>query len=206
MPTPSDQEPDDLALIEAVRAGGRDAMGLLLTRYQSRVYGLCYRMVGHRERAADLAQDCLVKVIQNLDKFDGRAQFGTWVYRIAANVCISHLRAEKLRRHASLEAPAGGRAARAEGDETRMGAHLEQRREPGAGPRVQATEDRSRLLDALATLDGEQRAILVLRDSRGLDYDQIAEVLGVPTGTVKSRLFRARAALRAAIEKSDEEG
>jgi RNA polymerase sigma-70 factor (ECF subfamily) len=195
---PTDPEPDDLALIGAVRVGDRDALGTLLSRYQSKVYGLCYRIVGHRERAADLAQDSLVKVIQNLDRFDGRAQFGTWVYRIATNVCISHLRAQKLRKHASLEAPA--RSTR-DTDETRMGANLEQRREPAVAPRVQAAEDRSRLFDALATLDGEQRAILVLRDSRGLDYDQIAEVLGVPTGTVKSRLFRARAALRAAVEK-----
>jgi len=193
----------DLALVNAARSGDREAMATLLTRYQAKIFGLCFRMVRHREKAADLAQDSLVKLIQNLGRFDGRAQFGTWAYRIATNVCISHLRAEKLRRHPSLDAPRkGGKSPNT--DETRIGSSLEQRREPGAGGRVEGDEDRQRLLEALDRLDEEQRAILLLRDNRGLDYDQIAEVLGVPTGTVKSRLFRARSALREAIENQDE--
>lgn len=192
----------DLALVKAARSGDREAMAELLTRYQSKLYGLCFRMVHHREKAADLAQDALVKLIQNLDRFDGRAQFGTWAYRITTNVCISHLRAEKLRKHPSLDAPRkSGR--RGDADETRIGSLMEQRREPVAAGRVEGDEDRRMLLEALDRLDEDQRAILLLRDSRGLDYDQIAEVLGVPTGTVKSRLFRARTALREAIENDE---
>lgn len=197
VPDPAAAEAD-LALVKAARAGDRDAINALLARYQARIYGLCFRMVNRRDKAEDLAQDALVKLIQNLDRFDGRAQFGTWAYRITMNVCISHLRAERLRRHPSLDAPRKGLAGRP--DENRIAGAIEQRREPAAILGVQGAEDRQRLLQALDRLDDEQRAILLLRDSRGLDYDQIAEVLGVPTGTVKSRLFRARQALRDAME------
>ncbi len=193
----------DLALVRAARSGDRQAMSTLLTRYQSKVYGLCYRMVNHREKAADLAQDALVKLIQNLDRFDGRAQFGTWAYRIATNICISFLRSERLRRHPSLDTPHKAHR-RGDANEARIAASMEQRREPGAIGRVEGDEERQRVLEALERLEEDQRAILVLRDCRGLDYDQIAEVLGVPTGTVKSRLFRARAALREAIDQTDE--
>lgn len=202
VPDPAAAEAD-LALVKAARAGDRDALTSLLTRYQAKIYGLCHRMVNHRDKATDLAQDALVKIMENLDRFDGRAQFGTWAYRIAMNICISYLRADRLRRHPSLDAPRKGPIT-GRPDETRIAGAVEQRREPATPSGVEGAEDRQRLLDALDRLDEEQRAILLLRDSRGLDYDQIAEVLGVPTGTVKSRLFRARLALRNAMEPHDE--
>jgi RNA polymerase sigma-70 factor (ECF subfamily) len=194
--SPNPAEPEDQELVESARRNDPGAVGTLLTRHQSRIYGLCYRIVHNRDLAADLAQDAMVKLIQGLDSYDGRALFTTWMTRIVINLCLSKLRSEKLRRHASLDATLADRADR----ETSLSRTIEQSREPEGHERVQSEEERREILAALLVLDPEQRAILVLRDQRGLDYDLIGEVLGINVGTVKSRLFRARAALREAAE------
>ena len=185
------EDADDPALVAAIRTGDQKAWTTLLTRYQNRLYTVCYRMVRDREAAFDLTQEALGKVIQGMPRFDGRAKLSTWMIRITMNVCLSHLRSEKLRRHASLNAPVG-----------RQGEPMEfsNEWEPNAPSRVESDDDRRRVLAGLDMLEPEQRAILVLRDCRDLDYDQIADVLDLPVGTVKSRLFRARAALREAVE------
>jgi RNA polymerase sigma-70 factor (ECF subfamily) len=184
----------ELQLIEAYRAGDPEALAELLVAYQRRVYGVCYRMVRNPEAAADLTQDSLIKVMEGLDSYDGRAAFSTWVIRVTMNCCLSHLRKERLRRHGSLDQP------------TAEGAlppsfHLPSEAELSGLRRVEQAEMRSVLLRALASLEPHMRAVLVLRDLQGLEYQQIGQVLGVPVGTVKSRLFRARAALRAAAEE-----
>jgi RNA polymerase sigma-70 factor (ECF subfamily) len=188
----------ELALVKAIQRGQTQAWSTLLTRYQDRLFGVCYRMVGDREMAADLTQDSMVKIIEGLSTYDGRSKLSTWMIRVTMNVCLSKMRSEKLRRHASLDAPEKG-----VGREGRSGAdRLEdsREREPDPGSGVERDELRRMMAAALLRIAPEQRAILVLRDSRDLDYDQIAEVLNIPVGTVKSRLFRARAALREAIE------
>lgn len=196
----------DRALVKQIRAegtAGRAAWGELLQRYQDRLFRVCLRMAGDRETAADLTQDAFVKVIQGLDSWDGRSRLSTWIFRVTMNVCLSHLRAAKVRRHRSLDAPikspfVGTKSL--QGPITTLGGQAASR-EPGAEEGVQQQEQRARLLGALADLDPEQRAIIVLRDVQGLDYDQIAAALGVAVGTVKSRLFRSRVALRGLIEK-----
>lgn len=204
---PSESDIEDLRLIALVRAGGAGggasspAWSQLLRRYQDRLFGVCLRMLGPsaraRQTAADLTQDAMVKIIQGLPSYDGSAKFSTWAIRVTMNVCLSHLRGAKLRQHASLD---GSQSQHSESD--RHAEHPHAAREPNAASGVLPDEDRGQVAQALATLDPEQRAILVLRDVRGLDYDQIAHVLGVAVGTVKSRLFRARAALREALEAS----
>jgi RNA polymerase sigma-70 factor (ECF subfamily) len=189
----------ELALVRAIQRGQTQAWSALLTRYQDRLFGVCYRMVGDRDMAADLTQDSMVKIIEGLSTYDGRSKLSTWMIRVTMNVCLSKMRSEKLRRHASLDAPerpGSGREARSAGD------RLEdfRERELAGGSGVERDELRRVVAGALLRIAPEQRAILVLRDARDLDYDQIAEVLDIPVGTVKSRLFRARAALREAIE------
>lgn len=176
-------------------------MGELLHGFQRRVHAVCYRMIPEPETAADLTQDTLVKVLQGLDRYDGRAALSTWVIRIAMNCCLSHLRKARLRKHESLEA---GFPDDDEGG-TNRGRRLASG-EPGGPERVERTEEEARLSRALADLDPEARALLILRDLQDLEYGQIAEVLGVPMGTVKSRLFRARAALRRRIEQFEQGG
>ncbi len=190
----------DPALVAAIRRKTPGSWQELIIRYQDRLYSVCLKYVGNRGLAEDLTQDAFVKVIQGLDSYDGRAQLSTWMIRITMNVCISKLRSEKLRRHASLDA--GDDRSETPGRGTSWGGNLQQHREPGTGEGVSQHEERSELLEALSNLDDQQRAILILRDSRGLDYDQIAEVLGIAVGTVKSRLFRARTALREEIERA----
>lgn len=185
------------------RVGDPEAIGELLQSYQRRIYSVCYRMLGHAEEAADLTQDTLVKVIEGLESYNGRSKLSTWIIRIAMNCCLSHLRKQKIRKHRSLDDLGGTRGDRS-GD-VNLGNLLEGG-EPAASDRVEQHETQACLLVALNSLDPESSSLLVLRDLNGLDYLQISEVLEVPVGTVKSRLFRARAALRAAAEIEMERG
>lgn len=195
----------DQADIEAIRAGGSHSgradsppWSALLTRYQDRLFGVCLRMIGTgpaaRQTASDLCQDAMVKLIHGLDSYDGSAKFSTWAIRVTMNVCLSHLRSQKLRKHASLDGPAIA------GSSENVRSFDPPSREPNSDLRVQQNEVGHQMASALGRLEPDQRSILVLRDVRGLDYAQIAQVLGVAEGTVKSRLFRARLALRQILE------
>lgn len=178
-------------LVEAHRGGDPEALAELLGAYQRRIYAICYRMIRDDQTARDLTQDVLVKVIENLERYNGRARLSTWVIRIAMNACLSHLRRQRLRRHGSLEGPSGDPEGRAGEDPATEG-------EPSPLRSVEQAEMLQILLRALDALAPELRALLVLRDLQGLDYQRIGQVLEIPVGTVKSRLFRARAALRQA--------
>ncbi len=183
----------ELQLVEAHRRGEIEATAELLGAYQRRIYAVCYRMVRNPDDADDLTQDALVKVLEGLDTYHGRSQLSTWIIRVTMNCCLSHLRKQKLRRHASLdELGSAGEPARALGP-------VQGELSPLA--RVEQAERQALLLRLLRGLDPQMRAVLVLRDMQDLDYAQIGEVMEVPVGTVKSRLFRARAALRAAAEQ-----
>jgi len=220
--TPGSPESDarELTLVKAIQSAGSDpaagesraAWAELLSRYQDRLFGVCMRMVSDREMAADLTQDAMVKIIEGLASYDGRAKLSTWMIRVTMNVCLSKLRSEKLRRHASLEGmgegPEGrrGPGGREGFADVRLGTTGAEGGELGPEQSVSRNEGRRRVAEALSMLPAEQRSLLVLRDCRGLDYDQIAEILDVPVGTVKSRLFRARAALRELMEAQDRTG
>ena len=202
---PSDEgDQIDRALVAEIRGAGigsRDAWGGLLTRYQDRLFAICLRMVSNRDVASDLTQDAFVKVLQGLDSWDGRSKLSTWIIRVTMNVCLSHLRAAKLRKTASLNDDFSPSLVRGmEGASSTLTRSPLSDREPGPDEGVQSQDQRRRVLSALASLDPDQRAIIVLRDVQGLDYDQIAAALSVATGTVKSRLFRARLALRELLE------
>ena len=181
--------------MDAIRAGDSDAWSELLTSYQDRLYAVCYRMVNDREMAADLTHDAMVKVIEGLDKYDGRSKLSTWIIRITMNVCLSKLRSEKYRRHASLDAIA---AANPGGDPASLS---REKVEPVGLSGVQLREQHQFLSQALAAVEPDHRAILILRDMQGLDYDHIALALDIRLGTVKSRIFRARASLRQTFEE-----
>jgi RNA polymerase sigma-70 factor (ECF subfamily) len=192
-----------MQLVEAYRRGDAGALGELIRAYQRRVYAICCRMVRHPADAADLAQDALVRVIEGLPGYDGRAALSTWIIRVTMNCCISHLRRQKPRRHQSLdELPPDAPIRAARGFEP--GGRPGREHPPEAG--VEREELRAILLEALRQLDPAMRAVLVLRDLQNLDYREIGEVLDIPAGTVKSRLFRARAALRAEAERRQGRG
>lgn len=199
----TDDDAFDLALITAHKAGDPTALAELLTKYQDRLYAVCLRMIGNPDQAADLLQDTMVRIIAGLNSFDARSKLSTWMIRVAMNACLTELRRRKLRKHASLDAPTGDGSDNPSdsGAKGSIAASLSDPGELSPLERVVHEDDRKRLFRALSGLDPEQRAILILRDAQGLDYRRIAEVLEIPEGTVKSRLFRSRFALRQEMER-----
>ncbi len=183
-------------MLAAAVAGDRHALGELLEWHQPRIYAVCLRMCGNAERARDLTQDSLVRVIHGLPEFAGRSRVLTWMLRVAMNVCLTDRRRQRLRLTASLDESAG--------PETPPASARVAGREPDVVQGVQLTEERRRLAQALDRLEPEERSLLLLRDGQDIDYADIAEILGVPLGTLKSRLFRARQALRREMESLEE--
>jgi RNA polymerase sigma-70 factor, ECF subfamily len=180
---------DDRRLIAAALAGNTAAFGDLVCRYQDRLYNAVLRLVDHGEDAADVVQDTFVNAFQALRSFKGDSELYTWLYRIAFNSAISQKR--KKRPVASLDAARGLDPSIDPIDTspgTRPGEALEQR------------EDEAGLYAALARLSTEHRDVLVLKDLDGQRYEDIALVLEVPIGTVRSRLHRARMELRQLLD------
>ncbi len=171
------------------------ALGDLLSLYQKRLFNTALRMLGNRDDAAEVTQDAMLKVVEHIHEFKGQAKISTWMTRIVMNLSVSQLRKRRLRLTTSLDAPiTSGNNGRH--DAPPLGAALHERGEPDPASRVQQRELHALLQTALGRLDEEFRSVLVLRDIDELDYQAIAHVLDVPVGTVKSRLFRARLALR----------
>ncbi len=206
--TPKDRQADavsfadarDLALLSAHRAGDPTALAELLESYQGRLFSVCLRMVNSPDTAADLTQEAMVKIIQGIDAFAGRSKLSTWMIRVTMNVCLTHRRRMRLRNHVSIDLPPAG-FSRDEAGSTTIASSLICENEPDARGSLESRESRQRLYRAMDALEPHQRAILILRDVQDLDYRQIAEILEIPQGTVKSRLFRARTALRNQIER-----
>jgi len=179
---------------------GRAALGDLLEHYQHRLYNTVLRMVGSRDDAEELTQDVMVKVITHIQTYDGRAALSTWMTSIAMNLSISHLRKRRLRRMPSIDAPSTG-----SNHDDGLGTlrdRLPDSAELSPDQCVEQGAMTQHLHHAIARLDADFRAVLVLRDINEMDYAQIADALDVPVGTVKSRLFRARVALRQVMSES----
>ncbi|MUH51598.1 MAG: sigma-70 family RNA polymerase sigma factor [Actinobacteria bacterium] len=172
--------PDDISLVAAARGGDRASLDALLRRHYDRVYAVCRRVTGNDADAADAAQESMIAIVRGLPRFDGRSSFSTWAYRIATNASLDELRRRNRRPLVGLNDREGHRAELAD---------------PDAGKRTEALGDRLALDVALAELSDEFRLPVVLRDVGDLDYADIAEVLDIPIGTVKSRIARGRAAL-----------
>ncbi|MFM2070219.1 MAG: hypothetical protein RLZZ623_482 [Actinomycetota bacterium] len=177
---------DDDTLIRAALDGDRAAMDRLLRNHYDRMYAVCRRITGNDADAADATQEALISVVRNLAKFDGRSSVSTWVYRIATNASLDELR-RRRRRPLAVVDDHGTRDGRDGRDSPMV--------DPDAGPRVEAITDRLELDRALAALPEDFRIPVVLRDVGDLDYAEIADTLGIPVGTVKSRIARGRAAL-----------
>ena len=195
----------DRALLAAHRAGDATALPELLESYQDRLFSVCMRMVNCPERAADLTQESMVKIIMGVDAFAGRSKLSTWIFRVTMNVCLTHRRRQRLRNHLSIDLPASRANGGDEGGAS-IAANLTDTGERSCEETIEARESRRRLYKSMDRLEPDARAILILRDVQELDYKQIAEILEVPQGTVKSRLFRARAALRDQIERLGSSG
>jgi RNA polymerase sigma factor (sigma-70 family) len=173
----------DLKLIRRCKRGDEEAFAQILERYRVPIYNLCYRMTRHPEDSRDLAQEIFIKVFSLLDRFDEEYAFSSWLFRIATNHCIDHLRRNRLR-FLSLERDGGF-----DDEEAEM-------QIPDSGPtpevKLQRREAVERLEEVIADLPPHYRVITLLRHDQELSYEEIAEVLDLPLGTVKARIHRAR--------------
>lgn len=172
---------DDAALVAAAQTGDRAALDQLLRRHYDKIFAVCRRVTGNASDADDACQEALIKITRSLPRFDGRSSFGTWAYRIATNASLDELR--KRKRRPSLH------SVRNDDDQTPDIV------DPRAAKQVEAVSDRMALDEALAELSDDFRTAVILRDVADLDYGEIAEVLDVPIGTVKSRIARGRSTM-----------
>jgi RNA polymerase sigma-70 factor (ECF subfamily) len=181
--SPGGSEPLEAELVARAQGGNLFAFEELVRRHQRRVYAVALRIVRRHDLADDVVQEAFVRAHQNLARFDGARPFGPWICRIAANQAVNRLRSPVAREQPLPEGHAETPAA-------------------SPDPLTGVLEDEARrVLDAaLGELPAEQRAVFVLRTVEELSYKEIAETLGIPEGSVMSRLFRARERLRAALQ------
>ena len=183
---------EDASLVEKARRGDMKAFGALVAKYHERVLNVVHRMCGRWADAEELAQETFLKAMERLAQFRGSSGFYTWLFRIAVNLSASHRRRSGRLGFRSL---AGGEEADGSlADSLTSG--LAQRRAPPPPDAAGDAETGERVLRALDELDDEFRMVIVLRDIEEMDYGQIARVLELPPGTVKSRLHRARLVLK----------
>lgn len=182
---------DDAALVGRCIGGDERAFRELLTRYQARVYSLAYRMLRVREDAEDITQETFVRMFRAARRYDPERPFSSWLFTIASRLCIDHIRRRRLPTVSMFQRESGS--------------HEEWTLElPDPGPRPeeqaeQAEEDR-RMRALVDRLPEHYRIVVMLRHQEDLSYEEIAEALDLPLGTVKARIHRARALLRGLIE------
>lgn len=189
---------EDAALIQSIRNGRTEAYGKLVQKYQDRVFNTCWRICGHLEDARDLTQEAFLKCFEHLPGFRHQCAFYTWIFRVAVNLALSHRRNLKRRDTVSLEEGFDWTYSQAGSLARRVHSPVEHSPSDVAS----RAELHGRVIRALQALDDDHRAVVVLRDVEGFDYREIAEILEIPAGTVKSRLHRARESVAQALRST----
>lgn len=188
------QEADaDVTIVRKVQAGDVAAFDKLIAKYRERVYGIVYNLTANREDAADLTQEAFIKAFQSIHRFGGQSSFFTWLYRIAVNSTLSHLRKARLRSFFSLERidsdePVSKEIITALTDKT------------GADRDAFVRELQEKLNDAMLKLSIKHRTVVTLFEIDGLSHQEIAEVMNCSVGTVRSRLHYAKQLLQAELQ------
>lgn len=188
-----DDRDADLALLKAVKAGDATAYRGIVEKYQNRVYSMLFGMVRNREDARDLTQDAFVKAYNNLDNFRIESSFYTWLYRIAMNLAIDFIRKRQRQGNTSFEESI---AAREDGGDIADIHHIEDPRRSLERKRLN-----QKIMDAMEELPEDQREAILLRELEGLSYKEISDIMGIPEGTVMSRLFYARKKLQKSLSE-----
>ena len=188
---------NDAVLIEQYRNGDSAAMEQLVLKYQNRIYNVILKICADPDDAAELTQETFVKVIENLDKFEGRSGFYTWAFRIAVNLTLNYCQRNSKLAFRSLDAEQ-------QQDDSQVKQvlkdFLSDDSSPDPAAEVQSKELYRIAARTLMGLDETHRAVIVLRDIEGMSYARIAEVLDIELGTVRSRLSRARSKMRDILE------
>jgi RNA polymerase sigma-70 factor (ECF subfamily) len=187
---------EDIEFVLLCQKGDTDAFEVLVERHQKKMLNIAYRMMGDYDEACDVTQEAFLAAYKAIKKFKADAKFSTWLYRIVVN--YSKNRWEKLRRIAQRESVSiddsgemriEGALCQSSANDTNPGAQMEKR------------EREAQVQKCITSLDEEYREVLVLRDIQGLSYEEIKDILKIPDGTVKSRLSRARNALKDCLVK-----
>ena len=190
---------DDTELVNQYQQGDSEAMERLILRYQNRIYNVILKICADPDDAAELTQETFVKVIENIHKFEGRSRFYTWAFRVAVNLTLNYCQRNAKLTLSSLDAE------RDQYNSQQMQVlkeFLSDDNSPDPETVAQNKELCELAIQALMNLDEAQRAVVVLRDIEGMNYAQIADVLKIELGTVRSRLSRARGRLRKILEAS----
>jgi RNA polymerase sigma-70 factor (ECF subfamily) len=185
---------DDLDLLERLRAGDERASEALVRRHCGRMLAVARRFLGNEDDSADAVQDAFLAAFRSLDRFAGNSTLGTWLHRIVVNVCLMKLRSRSRRREVRIEdlLPTF--------DKTGHHSHPVRPWEDHALARLTQAETRAQVRARIDKLSAPYREVLLLRDIEGLDTDETAQQLGTTPGAVKTRLHRARQALRTLLE------
>lgn len=186
-----------MTLVEKAQSGDSNAFGELIMRHERFVYNVVYRMLPNKEDAEDISQEVFIKAYKYIGKFDGKASFSTWIYKIAVNTCIDEIRKRKGKETISMNNEI-------EGEE---GAFVKEFADSGISveEEVIAKEGFAAIKNAIDNLSEEHKTVITLRDLEGLSYTEIAEITDSSMGTVKSRLARGRKALKDIIAKDREQ-
>jgi len=192
---------DDTVLVEKCREGSSSAMETLIIKYQNRIYNVILKICGNPDDAVELTQDTFVKVIQNIDKFQGKSSFYTWAFRIAVNLTLN-----RCKRKVKLEFKSLDKSRYPESEEAKkdLKSFLENKNVQDPADITANRELTKIIISAVMQLEDDSRAVVVLRDIEGMNYQQIAKTLEIKLGTVKSRLSRARKTLREILEAASQ--
>lgn len=188
---------EDYELVCLSQKGDVDAFGALVERHQKNMVNIAYRMLGDYEEACDVVQEAFLSAYKAIRKFRGDSMFSTWLYRIVINISKNHMKQMRVRLQRegpSIDVPI----------ETEEG-HL--KRDPpdpiaSIAEQFEKKEIQTKVQSCINSLDDEYREVLVLRDIQGFSYDEICDILKIPDGTVKSRIFRARESLKDRLKKA----
>lgn len=187
----------DFGLVERCRRGDSAAMEQLIVKYQNRIYNVILKICANPDDAAELTQDAFVKVLENINKFQGQSSFYTWLFRIAVNLTLNYC---KRRVKLTVESLDEEKSSRHHEAVSRLKMFLADEASPNPAESVEKKELYELVYKALDRMDDSQRTIIVLRDIEQMNYAEIAQTLNIELGTVKSRLSRARAHLRDILE------
>jgi RNA polymerase sigma-70 factor (ECF subfamily) len=188
------QEADaDFEVVKRVQAGDVAAFDQLIRKYRERLFGVVYNLTSNREDTADLVQDAFIKAFQSINRFQGQSAFFTWLYRIAVNTALSHLRKNKLRTFFSLE------KIQEDDPSSKVLADLTDR--SGADRDAYLRELQEKLNEALQKLSIKHRTVITLFEIDGLSHAEIAEIMECSEGTVRSRLHYAKQFLQGELSK-----
>ncbi len=187
---------DDAGFVARCQRGETEAFSILVRRHQKKMLNIAYRMIGDYDEACDVVQEAFLSAYRAIGKFRGDARFSTWLCGIVLNHSRSHLtqKAARSRREAgSLDNPAKSENGSLPNEPCA--------REESIVERIEKRELEAKVQECIGLLDGEAREVLVLRDIQGFTYEEIGVMLKLPEGTVKSRLFRARSALKDGLSR-----